>query len=198
MARNGRSRDVCLDADHELPGSGNPQVRLLEPGRPTGYAPRGSSLGFFGLMTLSGAVPLATMQSLLPVFKTAFDHWLDSIPFLFVCVTVFIIVCVLNLHKRRLWFIYLMFISGCLLLASYAIGVTLALLILVRIIPLQEPDLHFASYFNVFYWAVAGIFAWWTLRMIRLRYWQPWTTPEQWEPGDEAGPRWAQRLRERS
>ncbi len=172
-------------------------MKLLEPSRPPGYAPRGTSLGFFGLMMLFAAVPFATMQSLLPVFKTAFDRWLDSMPLLFGCATAFIIICVLNLHKRRLWFIYLMFVSGCLLLASYALGLTLGILILLQVIPLQEPDLHFASYFNVLYWALAGIFAWWTLRMIRLRYWQPWTTSDQWEPGDETGPLWAQRMRAR-
>ena len=69
MARNGMSRDVCLHADHELPGSGNPQVRLLEPSPSAGYAPRGSSPGFFGLTMLSGAVPFAMTRSLLPVFK---------------------------------------------------------------------------------------------------------------------------------
>ena len=122
---------------------------------------------------------------------------LAALPYVVGASFIFIIIVSLNLHKRRLWYIYFMFISGCLLLASYLLGFLFGLMILFHLVTLHEPDLYPVSYLVVFYWFLTGILAWWTLRMIRLRYWQPWTTAEQWEPGDEAGPRWAQRMRAR-
>ena len=173
-------------------------MRLLEQSRPPGYAARGTSLGIFGLGMLSVAVPFITLACMLPVYTSAFDLWLASFPYILGTSFFFMIIISLNLHKRRLWYIYFIFVSGCLLLALYPLGFLFGLMVLLRAVPLQEPSLYKLSFFGVFCWLLTGIFAWWTLRMIRLRYWQPWTTAEQWEPGDESGPRWAQRMRERS
>ena len=137
------------------------------------------------------------MISLFPVYKSGIDLMLAALPYIVGVSFIFIIIVSLNLHKRRLWYIYFMFMSGCVLLVLYLLGFLFSLAILCHLVPLQEPDLYRISFLVVFYWLLTGIFAWWTLRMIRLRYWQPWTTAEQWEPGDESGPRWAQRMRER-
>ena len=34
-------------------------------------------------------------------------------------------------------------------------------------------------------------FAWFLLRALRLKYWQPGSLPAEWEPGDETPPAWA-------
>ena len=172
-------------------------MNLLGQSRPPGYAARGTSLGLFGLAGLSAAIPTLTLISLFPIYVGGIDLMLASLPYVLGSCFIFSIIITLGLHKRRLWYIYFMFTSGCLLLILYVIGFILALMVMFRLIPLQEPDLYFVSYSTTVCWVLAGIFAWFTYRMIRLRYWQPWTTPEQWEPGDEAGPRWAQRMRER-
>ena len=172
-------------------------MKLLNPNRPPGYAARGTSTGLLGLVGLLALIPTVTMISLFPVYTNGIDLMLAWLPYIVGNGLVFGLVLTLGLHKGRLWYIYFIFMSGCLLLVLYVMGFLFGLAILFHLIPLQEPVLYPISYYIVFCWVAAGILAWWTLRMIRLRYWQPWTTPEQWEPGDEAGPRWAQRMRER-
>lgn len=172
-------------------------MKLLDQSRPPGYAARGTSVGLLGLIGLSAAGPVISMMSLLPVYTNGIDLMLASLPYIVGNCLIFNAILTLGLHKRRLWYIYFMFMSGCLLLSLYAIGFLFNLMILFHVIPLQAPDLYRVSFYIAFCWLLAGIFAWWTLRMIRLRYWQPWTTAEQWEPGDETGPLWAQRMRQR-
>ncbi len=173
-------------------------IKALMPSRPPGYAPRGTSLGLGGLMVLPGAIPAAIMESLIPVFRTGIDNLLAVLPICLPIAFIAILVVSFSLHKRRLWFIYFVFYGGCVVIISYATGLLLAAAVALHLMPLQQPDLYKLAFFNLFYWCLLGIPVWWTLRMIRLRYWQPWTAAEQWEPGDETGPRWAQRLRERS
>ena len=172
-------------------------MKLLASSRPAGYAARGTSLGILGLSGLSALNPLITMMSLIPVYTKGIDLMLGALPYIIVGCLFFILVLCLSLHKRQLWFIYFIYASGCILITAYVAGFVLDLMILFGLVSLQAPDLYKLSYLCVFYWFLAGILAWFTLRLIQLRYWQPWTTPDQWERGDEAGPKWAQRMRER-
>lgn len=96
----------------------------------------------------------------------------------------------LGLYRRRYWYIRYMFSTGALLLLAFLAGASIGLAVLLRLVPLQHPDLHFISIINIIMWLVLAPFAWLLLRMLRLRYWQPWTRPDEWEPGDETPPRW--------
>lgn len=81
-------------------------------------------------------------------------------------------------------------IVGYTLLSTAAPFIVLAgLAILVCLVPVLHPDLRFASVVNLVFWVLLAPFAWLLLRMLRLRYWQPWTGPEDWESGNEAPPR---------
>lgn len=51
-----------------------------------------------------------------------------------------------------------------------------------------HPDLRSASVVKLVFRLLLAP-AWLLLRMLRLRYRQPWTQPDQWEPGDEFSPR---------
>ncbi len=159
--------------------------------RPTGYAPRSTSLGLAGYMMLSVGTPLLAIQSLIPVLANGLDVWLGSIlPVLAFAMSLMVIV-ILGLHKRRYWFINYLFYSGSVLLAAYPAGFLLGVAVLLRLLPLRHPDQLDGGMFNIALWLILAPFAWLLLRMLRLRYWQPWTQPSQWEAGDEAPPSWA-------
>ena len=77
----------------------------------------------------------------------------------------------------------------------------MSLAILGGFVPEESPDLNFMSVVNIIDWLVISPLPWVLLRMLRLRYWQPWTTPDQWEPPGPVPPTrtllmtWAQRKR---
>ena len=158
--------------------------------RPPGYAPRGTSLGLVGcvMLTLS---PFVATSSLIPVLKNGVDLFLGTmLPNFAICVPLALVIG-LGLHKRRLWFIRFFFAWGATGLACYAAGLLLGLAVLFRLIPEAHPEWRFALIVTFLGWLYSTLCAYWVFRMLRLRYWQPWTNPDQWEPGDETPPRWA-------
>ena len=158
--------------------------------RPPGYAPKGTSAGLFSYAMLGAGVPFAIMQSLVPVLTNGLHIWLGSILPVLGFAMLLTLVMALGLHKRHLWFVRYMFAMSTVLLVGYGLGVMLSIAILLEVGPVQHRDWHFMSVVNIIYWAVQAIFVWFLVRMLRLHYWQPWTQPESWEPGDEAPPRW--------
>ncbi len=160
--------------------------------RPRGYAPRGTSLGLAGCsgLTLS---PVLMATSLIPVLPSG-EPVSDVVVLsnLAICVPL-VLAMALGLHRRRLWYIRFMFGWGATGLAGYAVGLLLGLAVLFRLVPEAHPELRFTLIVAMIGWLCFTLFAYWVVRMLRLRYWQPWTRPEQWEPGDETPPRWAPR-----
>ena len=163
--------------------------------RPPGYAPRGTSLGLAGFILLSAGVPFGTLQSLVPVLAHGIDIWLNSALPVFGFSTALGIVIALGFHKRRYWFVCFWFIMSSLLLVGYIIGLPIGLAVFLRLVPMRHPEYHILGVVNMIMWTVQAPFAWLLLRMLRLRYWQPWTNPESWEPGDET-PRWPSSARD--
>lgn len=160
--------------------------------RPPGYAPRGTMMAIVGLpiLTLS---PFLTALSLAPVLRNGLEVWLDTmLPNLALCVPL-VLTMALGLHKRRLWYVATMFVWGAASLVSYIVGLLIGLAVLFRLLPEVHPELRFLLIVNMLGWLAFTFCAYWTLRMLRLRYWQPWTRPTQWEPGDESQPRWTPR-----
>ncbi len=158
--------------------------------RPPGYAPRGTSIGLAGFVLLSVGVPFGTLQSLVPVLARGLDIWLNSALPVVGFSSVLGVIIALGLHKRRFWFVCFWFTTSSLLLAGYAIGLPIGLAVFFRLVPMQHPEYHILCVVNLIMWVVLTPFAWLLLRMLRLHYWQPWTRPETWEPGDETPPRW--------
>ena len=118
------------------------------------------------------------------------DVWLWSILPTIGFAMVLVIVMAVGLHRRHLWFVRYVFVTGSLLLAGYGLGLLLSLAVLLRLVPTRSADLQFMSVVNIVFWSAQGLFAWLLLRMLRLNYWQPWSKPESWEAGDETPPRW--------
>lgn len=158
--------------------------------RPAGYAPRGTSAGIVGYTLLSVAVPFIALEGLIPVLANGLDVWLGSILPVIGFAMVLLLVLALGLHKRRYWYVCYLFATGALLLVGYLLGLLTGLAILTHLVPVRHSDLRFASVVNLVFWLLLAPFAWLLLRMLRLRYWQPWTRAAEWEPGDEAPPRW--------
>ena len=158
--------------------------------RPPGYAPRGTSLGLVGCIALTLSPFMATL-SLIPVLDDGAGVFLGTmVPNLAFCVPL-ILVMTLGLHGRRLWYVRFLFGWGAAALACYSVGLLLGLAVLFRLVPEAHPELRYTLIVTAIEWLFLTLCAYWVLRMLRLRYWQPWTRPEQWEPGDETPPRWA-------
>ena len=149
--------------------------------RPPGSIPKGSPHGLIALGILTGVIPFFVMQSLVPVLKNGTQIWLASLlPVLGASAAVGLLVG-LGLPRRRSWYVTFVFAFGCLLLAAYAIGLALGAVILLGLLPEAYPDLSFISVVNIVLWLIISPLAWLLLRMLRLKYWQPWTTQADWE-----------------
>lgn len=155
---------------------------------PSGIMPQGSAYGLAALGILPGVVPFLVMQSLVPVLKHGMDMWLGSLlPVIGVSVVAATIIA-FGLPGRRPWYIRFMFTLGWVILAGYTAGFGFGLLVLLGIIAKASPDLGFFNVVNIIAWVIVSPLAWLVLRMLRLRYWQPWTTAGEWEQ-PENGPR---------
>lgn len=160
--------------------------------RPPGYAPRGTSLGLLGCAALTLS-PFLTTTSLIPVLHDGLGLYLGALlPNLAICVPL-VLAMAIGLHGRQLWYVRFLFGWGATGLACYAVGLLIALAVLFRLVPEAHPELRFALIIAMIGWLCFTFCAYWVGRMLRLRYWQPWTRPEEWEPGDETPACWAPR-----
>ena len=169
--------------------------------RPPGNVPKYSAYGLGVLGILAGVIPFLVMQSLVPVLKAATDIWLDNLLSVIGVSGIVGGIVAFGLRRRRIWFIHFVFGFGSLVLAAYVLGFGLDLAILLGLVPEQVPELRVVSIVNLIGWLVIAPLAWLLLRTLRQRYWQPWTTPDQWEPAGPVPPTrtllmtWAQRKR---
>ncbi len=84
-------------------------ITLFSSARPSGYAPRGTSLGLAGLLVMGPALPFLILQSLVPVLAGGLDLWIGSLLWVLGVGFLIILVTALNLHRRRLWFMWFVF-----------------------------------------------------------------------------------------
>lgn len=169
--------------------------------RPLGLAPTGTSVTF-GLGMLYPFFTYAFMSfALLPWISNGTDDdflgWASDFGFGaiggFVLTVALSVPYTLLFQARRYAAVCIFFSLGVI----SAIAVPLALLVLAGLLLSSlghEPDLVILTY--LFGGCLLAMLAtWpWLVRGLRLKYWQPWTTPDQWEVGDERLARWAQDL----
>lgn len=156
-------------------------VSARPPAGPSGGMPQGSAHGLAALGILPGLVPFLVLQSLVPVLRNGMDVWLGSLlPVIGISVVAAAIIA-FGLAARRRWYIRLIFTLGWVILAGYAAGVGLDILVLLGVVPKNSPDLGFFNVVNIIAWMVVSPLAWLVLRLLRLRYWQPGTTAAEWE-----------------
>ena len=153
--------------------------------RPAGNVPKGSAYGLLAEIMLTGLIPFLVMQSLVPFIASGLDVWLNSLLPVLGATAVAAIIVTIGLYRRRAWYIAFIYAYGWLVLASFAAGICLGLAGLLGLLPRPAANLQFMTYVNVIEWLVISPLAWLLLRMLRLQYWRPWASPEQWEPADD-------------
>ncbi len=159
--------------------------------RPAGYAPRGTSLGFVGLVALAAGVPFTALECAAPYTTGGFDRWLNSVPYVVGLALLPMVVLIAGLRSHRFWTVCLFYYLGQLLLIAYALTVLFALAALAGLFPLRDPDIKVMNVVGLVILVCLAPFAWFLRRALRLRYWQPSSTPDQWEAGDEGPPSWS-------
>ena len=159
--------------------------------RPLGYAPRGTSFGLVGWIGLAVGVPLGDMICAAPVIPGGFDLCLGSIPYILAFALVPMFVLIAGLRSHRFWVTCLFFYFGAFLLRAYALSLLLAAVIMFGTFPVLQKGIHVMTLTGTIYLMIQMPFAWFLLRALRLKYWQPGSLPPEWEPGDETPPAWA-------
>ncbi len=151
--------------------------------RPAGFAPRGSSWGI-GLMSVyAPGVPALTAMSLSPWLPGGGETGL-AIALATVAVwAVIAIPLVIGFKLRRYWGVVLYFSVGI-----FCVGALPAAIVVVSTVVLVTSHHRPAEFYDV--WFGLGLVAmlpFWPMlvRAVRLKYWQPWSRPDQWEVGDE-------------
>jgi hypothetical protein len=150
-----------------------------------GTFPKGSSSGLWAICALTALVPFLVLQSLIPALKNGLDLWIGSFLPVVGAGALAAVVVAAGIYRLQRWLVGFVFTYGCFVLACFVIGFCLALILAFGVIPDTSQDLHFVHYVNIIEWIVFSPPAWLLLRTLRLRYWQPWTGPDEWEPSEQ-------------
>ena len=157
--------------------------------RPPGLAPKGTSWGFGVMMLYWEAIPIFTMFGLVPFTAPGFGFAWAAIACAPLSLLVLIPV-IFGFKSRRHWGVVAYFWCGVTAIALLALGIVVlgATLLYSRAHPL--PMIGMTAIFGGAL-LVLAMFVPLLVRALRLRYWQPWTAPGDWETGDERTPTWA-------
>ena len=169
--------------------------------RPAGLAPAGTTTTFtLGLLypfftlafTLAALLPWLTDGT-----EASFFAWIDRICYATLAGAVLTVIVavpyVLAYKARRYAAVWLFFLLG--LISAVAVPAAVLLVAGLLIASWRHPPdlVVFAWLFGGFLLAMLATWPW-LVRGLRLRYWQPWTTPDQWEVGNERVAGWAQTM----
>ena len=143
-------------------------------------------LGLFGVgmvTPMMGGLALNALCGGLPLSQ----WWLFGLFFGWVAV---LLGSFLGLTFRRFWGICLGWGQGTVMAAAYPVALIAALPVPLRLVA-ADARRRFDAWYALG-WLVAVLPLWFCLvRMLRLRFWQPWRRPDEWEKGDEPVPPWA-------
>ena len=149
---------------------------------PLAAFPKGSAQGLIAAAMLTGLVPFFILQALTPVLPDGMETWLSSIIPSMLAPGLLVGVMLFGIFKgRKNWYRAFAFAHGCLVLLAYAFGALLGIALFAGVIPDRDPSLSFMHPVNLVCWLVIAWLPWLLWRMLRMRFWQPWTTPDQWE-----------------
>ena len=157
--------------------------------RPGGDPPRGSRWGTVALLLLGVIVPM--MGGLVVGVRRPGAITLASWLLLPFFGWVFLLVAAMTgMVKRWFWGVCLSWTLGVLVAASYLAALTAAIDVPFGLVA-ANADRRFLGWY-AFGWLLAASPLWFLLvRLLRLRFWQPWRRPDEWERGDEPPPAWA-------
>ncbi len=159
--------------------------------RPPGYFPRGTSPGLVGLIGLLVGVPFFGLECAAPFVAHGFDRWLATAPIAAGVGIVGGLAIAFSMATHRYWSVCLFFYAGCVALLAYLSALVFAVAALSGMFPVQERGLGAMPVIGIILLLCLGLGALFLLRTLRLRYWQPGTTPDMWETSNETPPAWA-------
>ena len=151
--------------------------------RPAGLAPKGTSWGMAIMMLYWGGAPMFTLLGLDPFGATPFGFADAAI----ICPLLSLLVLIpiaIGYKSQRYWGVVAYFWGGVAAAALLVAGIVVlgAALAYSRVHPV--PMIGMTVIFGAALLLLAGFLPL-LIRALRLRYWQPWTTPDEWEVGDE-------------
>ena len=88
-------------------------------------------------------------------------------------------------RSHAYWNVCYFFGVGAIMLAAYPTALGIGLAVPLGLIRAADRDLVFANAVGLVFMAALAPFWYLLLRALCLRYWQPWSRPEQWEIGNE-------------
>lgn len=156
--------------------------------RPSGLAPKGSSWGL-GLISLyAPAVPGLLAMAIAPWLPGGPEN---GLPFALAGLAPWMVTAVpliIGFKSRRYWGVLLFFYVG----VCCAVALPLSIVVLAGLILTNfqhPPDQFYDVWFGV---GLIAMLPFWPrlVRTLRLKYWQPWTNPSEWETGDERIANW--------
>jgi hypothetical protein len=159
--------------------------------RPLAPAPWGTGGGFLSFVLLACLLPLATSMAIGEWSPRGADAWLDRIGWTYLLSAMIVLPPLVGWLWRRYWAICWFWIGSLILLSVYLPCLAIAAAVPLGWRRIGVPDeMVLADYALAL--ALLGLpTCWGLLRLLTLRYFQPWTRPDQWESGEYRPPRWA-------
>ncbi len=159
--------------------------------RPAGYFPRGTSLGFVGLVGLLVGVPFIGLECAAPFVAGGFDGWLGAVPYAAGFGIVVSLAVVFSMATHRYWSVCLFYYLGWALVGLYGVTVLFAVAAVGGVFAVREAGLGAMPVVGLVILGFLRVGAWFLVRALRLRYWRPGTVAGDWEVAGERVPGWA-------
>jgi hypothetical protein len=161
--------------------------------RPLGEpAPRRTGLGFLSFVLLACLLPLAISMAIGEWSPRGAEAWLDRLWWNFLLSAMIYLPPLLGWAGwRSYWAICWFWIGGVILLAAYLPCLAIAAAVPLGWRRIGVPDEKVLAYYALALVLLCLPACWGLFRMLTLRYFQPWTRPDQWESGDYRAPGWA-------
>lgn len=155
----------------------------MSAGRRQGPLPPGTSTCLLCFVLVISILPQATNMAIGAWSPQGPEAWLDRVMWLCLFIIALAVPPSLGLQRRQYWAICWFWIVSAILLAAYLPALALA-----AAVPLgwhaagsavQAVVAHVALILMLLFSPAC----WGLYRMVTMRYFQPWTTPDQWETG---------------
>ena len=159
--------------------------------RPRTYAPKGTSLGIVGFLLTSAVIPPSLASVVSPFLSRATDLVGWSVLAGGAFSMLLFIPLVAALASRKYWGVCYFFVAGCSLIVCYLAVVLTSLVCKFALSPHADARGAYTGTTGLIFLLIALPAPMLLARALALKYWQPWTTPDMWEAGDERAPAWA-------
>jgi len=159
--------------------------------RPQAPAPPGTGGGLLSFVLLACLLPLATSMAIGEWSPRGVDAWLDRIGWIFLLSLMIVVPPFVGWPGRRYWAICWFWIGGLILLSVYLPCLAIAAAVPLGWGRVGGPDEMVLAYYALALVLLCSPACWGLLRLLTLRYFQPWTRPDQWESEQSRTPGWA-------